>query len=257
MIDITKDFKNRYIVGIGDSTGLRMIRKMTNSEYTEEYINNIKDSMKELKMKKNKTSNDKKQSKKEMKQLNIDKLTASLENNICSVVFDNDKHYDELSKDGFYINDIKYVLLIGTTGGVKQNSVLFVNEKLHDALMNRIENGYNKSIPMLPSKLMAYMSLVFSNSTPVTDTKRILVVKDVYSKFKDDITFIKFNHDKNKPDIVELEDTDIEINACDGYDKDGKCTSYRTEVYYEWDRISSNVSISSLANTRLCSARSG
>ena len=32
--------------------------------------------------------------------------------------------------------------------------------------------------------------------------------------------------------------------VCNGYDKDGHCTGYRTEIYYEWDRESTNVTIS-------------
>jgi len=216
MKDIIKDFKNRYIVGIGDSTGLRIIRNINDSKCTEEYINNIKTKTSELKTRKHKTPIEKREIKKEMKQLNKDKLTSSLETDLCSVVFDTEKHYDELSKTGFYINNIKYTLLIGTTGGVKQNAVLFINENIYDELMLRLENGYDKSVPMLASKLMAYISLCFSSSTPVTNTKRILVVKDINVGFKDDITFIKFNEEKNQPDIIEMEDMDVEINACDG-----------------------------------------
>lgn len=216
MKDITKDFKNRYIVGIGDSTGLRIIRNINESLYTEEYINNIKINTEELKTRKHLTSNEKRDIKKQMRQLSKDKLTSSLETDLCSIVFDSDKHYDELAKTGFYINDIKYTLLIGTTGGVKQSAVLFINEYIYDELMLRLENGYDKTVPMLPSKLMAYLSLCFSSSTPVTNTKRILVVKDINVGFKDDITFIKFNTEKNQPDIFEMKDTDVEINACDG-----------------------------------------
>ena len=40
--DIKNAIKNRFIVGIGDSEGTRMIRNIINSKYTEDYINYIK-----------------------------------------------------------------------------------------------------------------------------------------------------------------------------------------------------------------------
>ena len=73
----------------------------------------------------------------------------------------------------FKINGNKYVLLIGTTGGVKSNSVLFVCEKWFDELWEDIKCGADFSTPIIPSKLMAYMALTFSQSTPVTNPKKI------------------------------------------------------------------------------------
>ena len=46
--NIEKAIKDRYIVGIGDSTGLRKIRDVIDSPYTEDYINNIKDKIKKM-----------------------------------------------------------------------------------------------------------------------------------------------------------------------------------------------------------------
>ena len=40
--NINTAIKQRYIVGLGDSTGTRMIRKLINSKYDEKYINDIK-----------------------------------------------------------------------------------------------------------------------------------------------------------------------------------------------------------------------
>ena len=40
--DIKSAIKNRFVVGIGDSDGTRMVREIVKSEYTEEYINDLK-----------------------------------------------------------------------------------------------------------------------------------------------------------------------------------------------------------------------
>ena len=44
--NIREAIKNRLIVGIGDSTGTRMIRDIINSPYNEEYILDIKQQIK-------------------------------------------------------------------------------------------------------------------------------------------------------------------------------------------------------------------
>ena len=44
--DIRGAIKNRLIVGIGDSTGTRMIRDILGSKYSEEYIDDVKEQIK-------------------------------------------------------------------------------------------------------------------------------------------------------------------------------------------------------------------
>ena len=66
--DIIKHIKNRYIVGYGDSNATRMIRDITKSKYTEDYINNIKNELHEL-TKSIKYINDKKELKEIKKQI--------------------------------------------------------------------------------------------------------------------------------------------------------------------------------------------
>ena len=213
--DIAKGIKNRFIVGVGDSDGSRIIREIIESENNEEYINKIKTSIEEIKEGLIEDL-DKKQIKKKIKELNCSLLEASLQDCICNVVFNNDNDFDKYSKEGFYLNDAKYILLLGTAGGVKNNTVMFVKEEIHSKLEERINNGADFSIPLLPSKLMSYKSLVFSSSTPVKNTDRILVVKDVVTKFKDKATYIKFNSELDRPIVEDIDNFDVEVNACDG-----------------------------------------
>ena len=44
-------------------------------------------------------------------------------------LFDKNKDYQTIYKNGFKINGITYRRLLGTTGGVKNNTIVFVNEK--------------------------------------------------------------------------------------------------------------------------------
>ena len=206
--DIKAAIKNRLIVGIGDSTGTRMIRDIVKSKYNEEYINNIKMEIK-LEVKEGKNS-------KKLIKLNEELLKSSLQSELCNVVFKNDKDYDRYTKNGFMLNGKRYVILLGSSGGIKQNTVLFIREDLKDKMNDKINNGADLSIPMIPSKLMAYKALTFSSSTPVTFTRNILVVEDVETSFKSDVVYINFDDDKDEPTVENIKDYKVVNNACDG-----------------------------------------
>lgn len=224
--DIKNAIKNRFIVGIGDSEGTRMIRNIINSKYTEDYINYIKYRIRQEKYNydtenKIKFNLDEKIIEeikdKDIKWLYNEKLIASVQEKLCNVVFKSDKDYDKYSKDGFYLNGEKYVLLLGTPGGIKANTVLFIAENIKSEIERRIINGANLEIPTIPSKLMAYMALTFSASTPLEFTDKILVVKDVETSFEEDkIIHIKFDDDKEAPTVEEIENYKVINNACDG-----------------------------------------
>ena len=222
--DIRNAIKNRFIVGTDDSTGTRIIRELTDKEnvHSEEYINEIK--LKKKRLNRSKDTN------KELTEINNKLYKALMEENLCNVVFSSEKQYDYASDNGFVINGHKYVLLLGTSGGIKSNTVLFCKEDIHEELLRRIFNGVDKSIQMMPSKLMAYMALIFSSSTPVTNTKKVLVVKDVETSFKSTVTKIKFNDELNKPDVIYVEDSDVTLNACDG------CSLISPELAKQWSR---------------------
>lgn len=214
--NIPNAIKNRQIVGIGDSTGTRMIREIIRSKYTEDYINNLKLKLENKKRLLRRADSNKKAIKKEIQKLIDEKNQASLIPEICNVIFSSKKHYEKAEKKGFFLNGKKYVLLLGTAGGIKQNTVMFCREDIYEPLMKKIMNNVDLGSPVLPSKLMSYMSLVFSSSTPVTNTQKILVVKDVITHFKSPVTLIQFNDEANCPDVKDIQDYEVEVNACDG-----------------------------------------
>lgn len=218
MTNIQQNIKDRFIVSVGDSTGLRMIRDITNTkeEKSEQSINGIKDKIKYYKNIKTDDGEIIKDIRDKIKELNNRYYKKCLEEHICNVVFSSDNQYDYACENGFYINDNKYILLLGTTGGIKNNTAMFCDETIYNELMTRIYNGFDRTVPMIPSKLMGYMSLVFSSSTPVTNTKNILVVKDVETKFYEPVTHIKFNEDINEAEVSHIPEKEIIINACDG-----------------------------------------
>ena len=209
--DMSNAIKNRYIVSLGSSTGIRIIEKMINTNDKEKKINAIKREIKSLKRTKDL---DKKELKKLIKEKNTEKIKLMHEDSICNVIFKSKSQYKKYSKKGFYINGEKYVILLGTSGGIKKNTVMFVKEKLYQKVWESLIADANLNIPMIPSKLMGYMSLTFSASTPVTFTDKILVVKDVETNFKSDVTRIFEENGEVK--VVPTKDYNITLNACDG-----------------------------------------
>ena len=224
--DIKKGMKDRNIVGIGDSEAYRAIRRITHSPYDEDYINHIKEDIAVIE-KKNKIG---KVDHRKLLQLREEKRIASLEPSICNVICESDKQYDYLSKNGFKINGKQYTLLLGTTGGIKNNTVMFCTKEIYDKLYEFILNGADMRVPMIPSKLMAYMALTFSSSTPVTNTDKILVVKDVETQFKAPVTYIKWDDDEEEPSVEQLDNYDVVLNACDG------CGMITPELAYQWSK---------------------
>jgi hypothetical protein len=212
-ISLKKARQNEELISLGDSQILRFIRDIKNINYTEKEIYEVKKQIKQLKKNKDTAKN-----RKEIKEL-YDKLDKMLFiEDYITIVFDKKSDFDKMcSRKGFYINGKKFKRIIGTTGGVKQNSVNFCSEEIYSELNKRLENGRNKDIEMIPAKYEAYKALSASVSTPVTQTDRILVIKDGTTHIKDKVIKVYddgnggFKVDKN----VDYEsDKDFAVGSC-------------------------------------------
>lgn len=131
------------------------------------------------------------------------------------VVADKNKDFLRACK-GFVINDIKYVRLVGTSGGVKMSTVVFVNERLAPELRKRIDNGRNMEVQFVPAKLEAYRALTCSGSIPVSMPKGVLVVPDCVTRFKEDVLYLTDEND-GEPELRLWKDFDVELTESDGY----------------------------------------
>lgn len=210
--DIDKARKNRDIVSVGDSQALRMIRDITNNKTTEENINSIKSAIKNKK--REKTSQE---TTKTLKILKNKLNNMLMEENLVSITFKTKKHFKYACKNGVKINKRIYKRIVGTSGGVKKNKVYFCNSEIHSELYNKIRNEYNLDISIVPAKLEAYIALAFSGSSEVEQTRNVLVVKDVVTKFKTKVTLISNDEPcVNNPKMETIEDYEVKNNMSDG-----------------------------------------
>ena len=131
------------------------------------------------------------------------------------LIIDKDKDYYRACR-GFKINGVKYKRLLGTNGGIKNSTIVFVSERLHPELSRRVENDRDASKPFVTAKLEAYKALTCSASTPVSMPRGVLVVNDVETEFLSDIIFLSDERD-GEPLMEERKNEKVKMNASDGF----------------------------------------
>jgi len=95
---------------------------------------------------------------------------------------------------------------------LRKNIVNFVREDLKDGLVEILDNGRNKEIPLVSAKYSAYFSLSGSSSTPVS-FPRICVISD---KIDERETRVNFVYGEGKETNVEERIVPIKFNIFDG-----------------------------------------
>ena len=209
-LSIKEAKKNEELISLADSTTLRFIRDITGENPSEEEYLQLRKRINKIKVMPTSIEN-----KKQIKALyeQLDSLMF-VKDYVC-VVMMNNKDYDRANK-GFFINGIKYKRLLATTGGVKNNVIIYVSDYVYDELNRRLNNGRNPNVKLIPAKLEAYKALACSASIPVTNTDKIIVVPDCVTKFKTDV--IKLDDAIANPPKVHYEkDCPIELEDSDGF----------------------------------------
>lgn len=136
---------------------------------------------------------------------------------ILIVVIDKKSDFNRaVDHQGIKVNGNTFRRFVGTSGGLKKNTLLFVNTEVLDELNKRCECGRGE-IKIVPAKYEAYKALTCSASQPICDPEHILVVSDCLIMIKDNIIKIDDSSDAVEPEMTYLEDQDIENNASDGF----------------------------------------
>lgn len=203
--------ENQELIALSESQIMRFIDEINNITNAEFKISNIKSQIKKLKSDKNLST-----SRPKIKKLYNDLDKYQFKKDYVCVVIDKIKDFEYIYEHGFKINNVTYRWLLGTTGGVKNNTIVFVNEKLLPELKRRINNGRDLQKEFAPAKLEAYIALVCSSSTPVSMPNGIVVVHDCITKFKSDVIELD-DTGLDQPSMKFIKDKDVELNDSDGY----------------------------------------
>lgn len=203
--------ENNELIALSESQMMRFIDELNGITDAEMHINDIKSRLKRLKFEKNLAI-----SRPKIKALYSELDDYLFKKDYVCVVIDKVQDYRKIYKDGFKINGNKYKRLLATTGGVKKNTIVFVNEKLHEELHRRLENGRNLVKEFVPAKLEAYNALVCSSSTPVSMPNGVIVVSDCITHFKADVIELNDECDGD-PSMEYIKDKEMELDDSDGY----------------------------------------
>ena len=211
-ISILEARSNEELISVSNSQVIRWIDEMNgvSSATLETSVGEIRRELKRLKHLHSSVAN-----KKEIKKLytKLDNLQFIPE--ILEVVAANKKDFFRACK-GFTVNGKKYKRLVGTPGGIKSQTIMFISENIYEEINRRINNERNPEIKLNPAKLEAYRALCCSGTHPVSLPAGILVVDDCITKFREDVIYITDDNDGEPIETVR-ENEEIELNESDGY----------------------------------------
>lgn len=213
-IRLSEAIKNDELITLGSSQALRFIDEIVGRDNNEEEINKLKNKINKLKNNKNSKENRKALSLL-YKDINNSKYTPEY----VSVIVESMADFDKMnSRNKFKINGVNYVRLLGTTGGIKNRTIVYVAETIYEELNSRIDNGRNKEVPIIPAKLEAYRALACSNSIPVTNTHNVIVVPDAVTKFTENVIKISDSDlNSNRPVLQYADNEEMEMDCSDGF----------------------------------------
>ena len=198
------------VVSISDNQILRFIDELNG---VGDLDNQIKSLQRKIKIEKKKPRS--KETKLNIKSYYKELYCKQFLSDYVCVIMDSNKDYDRANL-GFSINGKRYRRFLGTNGGIKNSTIVYVNADLYDELKRRLDNGRNMNKLLVPAKLEAYQALVCSGSTPIPQPNGIIVVKDCITHFQEDVILIT-DEDEGEPKLTYQKGYDIEHNDSDGY----------------------------------------
>lgn len=230
--------KNDEVISLADSQILRWIDEMNQITDADSKAREIKLKIRDIKKEPNSRQNSR-----TIKDLYKQLDDLQFKSDYMCLIIDKKKDYWRACR-GFSINGIPYKRLLGTNGGIKNSTIVFVSERLHKALITRIENGRNPNIPLVTAKLEAYKALTCSASIPVSFPKGILIVNDCMTKFMSDIIYLTDECDGD-PIMEEMKNQEIVLDASDG------CGLMHPELAKRWSAELGLDYVMSGCNTRM------
>ena len=202
--------KNDEVISLADSQVLRWLDELNGITDAESRAREIKSNIRQLRKEQNSVQN-----RRRVKRLYAELDEIQFKPDYLCVIIDREKDYHRACR-GFKINDIKYQRLLGTNGGVKNKTIVFISDRHADEIKRRIDNGRNPEKEMVPAKLEAYKALTCSASTPVSMPNGILVVDDCETEFLSDTIYLNDELD-GEPVMEERPQVPVQLTESDGY----------------------------------------
>lgn len=201
---------NGELISLADSQVLRWIDELNGIEGAEASARELKREIRLLRRGENTA-----EARREIKKLYARLDALQYKPDYMCLIIDRNRDYYRACK-GFSVNGIEYRRLLGTNGGIKNSTIVFVSARLHDELERRIENGRDMTKPLVTAKLESYRALTCSASVPVSMPRGIAVVNDAETSFISDMLSIT-DEGSDEPVITEKHGEPVTMDASDGY----------------------------------------
>lgn len=197
------------IVALNDSQILRWICELNGIQDLDEEVSKLRQEILKIKRQPFCTENRNK-----IKSLYEKLYSLQYQRDYFCMIMDSNKDYD-MANNGFKVNGYQYHRLLGTNGGIKKSTITYIGDDVFAEIVTRMDNGRDKSKPIIPAKLEAYQALICSGSTPVTMPK-ILIVPDCHVTFREDV--LKISDDgEGEPALTYEKNYEIKYCDSDGY----------------------------------------
>lgn len=210
-LPINEARKNNEVISLAGSQLLRWIDELNGCSDCDAKAHIVRNEIRQIRKEPNSVQN-----KKRMRQLYQQLDALQFKPDYINIIIDSRTDYKRLCK-GFLVNGVKYKRLLGTSGGIKNSTIIFVSERLHDELERRINNDRNPDILFNPAKLEAYRALTCSASVPVSTPSKILVVPDCETHFSSDVIYLENGSGDDEPIESYRKNEPITLNASDGF----------------------------------------
>ena len=202
--------KNQELIALADSQVLRWIDEINGVVDADLQAVEIRRQLREIKREPNSLQN-----RKQTKELYEELDRLQFQPDYMCLIIDKIKDYNRACR-GFRINGVRYRRLLGTNGGIKNSTIVFVSDKVWPELKRRIENGRDKKKALVPAKFEAYQALTCSASSPVSMPHGVIVVPDCETSFDSDVIYLDDNCE-GEPMMETRSHVGITIDASDGY----------------------------------------
>lgn len=212
------------VVALADSAILRHIDQLNGQPDTSAEVGWINGQIKELQR-----CEATPELKAKIKALQQRRTETQFKPDYMELVCDRKSDFKKAVRDGFKVNGIEYSFLLGTTSGLKNNTVIFCSSRLHDQLVEFLDCGRDLKHELVPAKFCAYAALACSASNAVSDPKGVLVVPDCFTSFKEKVITID-NSESDEPVMMAVDDYEIRKDCSDGF---GTMTPERAALWSE------------------------
>ena len=208
-LPLTEARKNNEMIALADSQVLRWLDELNGITDADERAAQIRREIKARRKGENSVEN-----RKAIRKLYQQLDTIQFKPDYLCLIIDKEKDYWRACR-GFSVNGVNYKRLLGTNGGIKNSTIVFISERHIGEIQRRIDNGRDMQQKLVPAKLEAYKALACSASVPVSWPKGILVVKDFETVFHEDTIYLSDEND-GEPLMEMRKDTEIHLDGCDG-----------------------------------------